>query len=140
MGVFYYKLCGCCIPRFARGADGENLNRTRRVKVPLLINLASFCSSGKSCSTLERLGLVQLRPLNGAQALFPVGLKTWLKLEKRVGRESRRRKIWRKRTVNVNVLMGALGMETARLVRSTIGKMGLVLIAGRPGMRAERNS
>jgi len=36
--------------------------------------------------------------------------------------------------------MGALGMEIARLVRSTIGKMGLVLIAGRPGMRAAKNN
>jgi len=42
--------------------------------------------------------------------------------------------------VNVNALMGALGMGIVRLVRSTIGKMGLVLIAGKQGMKAERNS
>ena len=42
--------------------------------------------------------------------------------------------------MNVNVLMGALGMEIARLVRSTIGKMGLVLIAGKQGMKAVRNN
>jgi hypothetical protein len=42
--------------------------------------------------------------------------------------------------MNVNVLMDALGMGIVRLVRSTIEKMGLVLIAGKPGMRAARNN
>jgi len=42
--------------------------------------------------------------------------------------------------VNVNVLMGALGMGTVRLVRSTIGETGLVLTAEKQGMRAERNN
>jgi len=42
--------------------------------------------------------------------------------------------------MNVNVLMGALGMGTVRLVRNTIGKTGLVLIAGRPGMKAGKNN
>jgi len=42
--------------------------------------------------------------------------------------------------VNVNVLMGALGMGIVRLVRSTIGKMGLVLTAGKQGMKAARNN
>jgi len=42
--------------------------------------------------------------------------------------------------VNVNVLMGALGMGTVRLVRSTIEKTGLVLIAEKQGMRAVRNN
>jgi hypothetical protein len=42
--------------------------------------------------------------------------------------------------MNVNALMGALGMGIARLVRSTIGKMVLVLIAGKQGMKAARNN
>jgi len=42
--------------------------------------------------------------------------------------------------VNVNAIMGALGMGIVRLVRSTIGKTGLVQIAARPGMRAARNN
>jgi hypothetical protein len=42
--------------------------------------------------------------------------------------------------MNVNALMGALGMGTVRLVRSTIEKTGLVLIAGKPEMRAARNN
>jgi hypothetical protein len=49
-------------------------------------------------------------------------------------------KIWLRKTMNVNALMGALGMGTVRLVRSTIGKMGLVLIAGKQGMRVARNN
>jgi len=42
VGVFYYKLCGCCIPRFDRGADGE-------------LKLASFCSSGIRCRPQKML-------------------------------------------------------------------------------------
>jgi hypothetical protein len=42
--------------------------------------------------------------------------------------------------MNVNALMGAQGTETARLVRSTIGKMVLVLIAGKQGMKTARNN
>jgi hypothetical protein len=42
--------------------------------------------------------------------------------------------------MNVNVLMDALGMGIVRLVRSTIEKTGLVLIAGKPGMKAVRNN
>jgi hypothetical protein len=49
-------------------------------------------------------------------------------------------KIWRKKTMNVNALMGALGMGIVRLVRSTIGKMAPVQTAGKPGMKAGRNN
>jgi hypothetical protein len=42
--------------------------------------------------------------------------------------------------VNVNAIMGALGMGIVRLVRSTIGKTGLVLIAGKQEMKAARNN
>jgi len=38
--------------------------------------------------------------------------------------------------VNVNALMGALGMGIVRLVRSTIGKTALALTAGKQGMKA----
>jgi hypothetical protein len=57
-GSIYYGLCDCGIPRFARGADGE-------------LKLASFGSSGENCSAPERLGLVQLRPLDGALGFVP---------------------------------------------------------------------
>jgi hypothetical protein len=42
--------------------------------------------------------------------------------------------------MNVNVPMVAQGMGIVRLVRSTIGKTAPVQIAGKPGMKAERNN
>jgi hypothetical protein len=53
--VIKYIFKKCYIPRYERGADGGNLNRTRRVKVPLLINPASFYSSGESCRPQKML-------------------------------------------------------------------------------------
>jgi hypothetical protein len=52
----------------------------------------------------------------------------------------KKEKICRKRTMNVNVPMGALDMGIVRLVRSTIGKTVLVLIAGKQGMKTARNN
>jgi len=42
--------------------------------------------------------------------------------------------------MSVNVPMGALGTGIVRPVRSTIGKTGLVLIAGKQGMKTAKNN
>jgi len=52
----------------------------------------------------------------------------------------KKEEICRKRTMNVNVPMGALGTGIVRLVWSTIGKTGLVLTAGKQGMKTKRNN
>jgi hypothetical protein len=55
----------CCVPPSDRSADGGNLNRTRRVKVPLLIKPASFWSSWLRLSALGRFGFAHPHPLTG---------------------------------------------------------------------------